>query len=86
MVLVHIALSLFVLYSLAHAHHVLLTDTLLFPCLQTPKFILPYFMYQPYSYVHSNLDDYLKNGPSEVLGHYKNLNRETIEEKVFAGK
>ena len=34
----------------------------------------------------NNLDDYLKNGPSEVLGHYKNLNRETIEEKVFAGK
>ena len=34
----------------------------------------------------SNLDDYLKNGPSEIVGYYKNLNREMIKEKVFAGK
>jgi len=34
----------------------------------------------------SNLDDYLKNGPSEIVGYYKNLNREIIKEKVLAGK
>ena len=34
----------------------------------------------------SSLDDYLKSGPSEIVGHYKNLNREMIKEKVFAGK
>jgi len=34
----------------------------------------------------NSLDDYLKYGPSEILGHYKNLSREMIKEKIFLGK